>query len=178
MRRALITALITLLPSAALAQAAATGSANCSTLVQAAANGLNARVAADDQNIRPPQSVKSLTCLDNFFNGVGLNVIANLLDPASLLTAVEGQICSLVTSTWNQMLGTAQCGLTVTGFNLGFFGAGGLGGGSLCPTLSFGGGGPPIGTLGVGANGSGSATLNGTPVAPTGYALPATGGLW
>ena len=49
--------------------------------------------------------------------------------------------------TWNSLLGSAQCGLTITGFNLGF---GGLGGGLSCPKLTFGGGGPPIATIGIG----------------------------
>ena len=72
------------------------------------------------------------------------------------------------------LLPIAACGLTVTGFNLGF---GGLGGGLSCPKLSFGGGGPPISTfgLGVGTNGSGSGLyVNGNGMAPTGYTLPTT----
>jgi hypothetical protein len=149
-----------------------TGSTGCAAITQAAVNGLNARVQADDDNINPPQSVTSLTCLDNFFNGVGLNLITNLLDPAKLLAAVEGQICNLVQQSWNSLLGQAQCGLTITGFNLGF---GGLGGGLSCPRLSFGGGGPAIATigLGLGAGSSGSGLyINGTGTAPTGYFLP------
>jgi hypothetical protein len=111
-------------------------------------------------------SVTSLTCLDNFFNGVGLNLVTSLLDPSKLLAAVEGQICSLVKTEWNSLLGATQCGLTVTGFNFGF----GLGAGFSCPKLSFGGGGPPIGSLGVGLTGKGSGLyINGKPVSPTGY---------
>lgn len=151
-----------------------TGSVGCTTLVQAAANGMTARMAADQNTIQQPKSVTSLTCLNNFFNGIGLNLVTNLLNPGTLLQAVEGQICNAVQSTWNSWLGQVQCGLTVTGFNLGF---GGLGGGLSCPKLSFGGGGPPIGTigLGVGTHGSGSGLyINGNGMAPTGYTLPTT----
>ena len=149
-----------------------TGSAGCATITQAAVNGLNARVQADDSNINAPQSVTSLTCLDNFFNGIGLNLITNLLDPANLLQAIEGKICNLVQQSWNSLLGRVQCGLTITGFNLGF---GGLGGGLSCPRLSFGGGGPPIATIGIGlGTGSrgGGLYINGNGTAPSGYSLP------
>jgi hypothetical protein len=164
-----------LVPCAALAQTT-TGSAGCTVITQAAANGMQARIAADDQTINPPKSVTSLTCLNNFFNGVGLNLVTNLLDPSTLLQNVEGQICNAVQSTWNSLLGGAQCGLTLTGFNLGFFG--GLGGGSFCPRLSFGGGGPQIGTIGISGNGSGGMYVNGSGLGPTGYTLPSTGGAW
>jgi len=164
-----------LVPCAAPAQTT-TGSAGCAAITQAAANGMQARIAADDQTINPPKSVTSLTCLNNFFNGVGLNLVTNLLDPSTLLQVVEGQICNAVQSTWNSLLGDAQCGLTLTGFNLGFFG--GLGGGSFCPRLSFGGGGPQIGTIGSGGNGSGGMYVNGSGIGPTGYTLPTTGGAW
>lgn len=153
----------------AFAQTTTTGSVGCAALAQAAANGMTARMAADQNTISQPKSVTSLTCLNNFFNGVGLNLVTNLLNPSTLLQQVEGQICSAVQSTWNSWLGSAQCGLTVTGFNLGF---GGLGGGLSCPKLTFGGGGPPITTLGLGAgtNGSGSGLyITGNAMYPTGY---------
>src|SRR5713101_3359164 len=164
MPRLAVLCLLTLMAAAALggpAQAqtggTTTGSVGCAAITQAGVNGLNARVQADDSNINAPQSVTSLTCLDNFFNGVGLNLITNLLNPANLLQAVEGQICNLVQQTWNSLLGRVQCGLTITGFNLGF---GGLGGGLSCPRLSFGGGGPPIATIGLGL-GTGSSSGSG-----------------
>ena len=52
---------------------------------------------------------------------------------------------------------------------------GGFLGGLLLPMvgLSFGGGGPPIGTFGTGNNTSGNFYVNGSPLAPTGYTLPA-----
>ena len=165
-----------LLPSVAFCQT--TGSAACGTLTQTAANGAAARVAADDKDIAAPQSVKSLTCLDKFFSGIGLNVIINLLNPATLLSAIEGQICTVLTSSWQSALGSKQCGITLTGFNIGFMGGKTLGGGLSCPKLTFGGGGPPIGYIGVGANNSGKFTVTGTGMPPTGYTLPATGGLW
>lgn len=172
---AALAAALALAPFDAEAQTSTTtGSVGCATLVQAAANGMTARMAADQATIQQPKSVTSLTCLGNFFNGVGLNLVTNLLNPGTLLQAVEGQICNAVQSTWNSWLGQVQCGLTVTGFNLGF---GGLGGGLSCPKLSFGGGGPPISTigLGVGTNGSGSGLyINGNGMAPTGYTLPAS----
>ncbi|MBN9559348.1 MAG: hypothetical protein J0H14_01300, partial [Alphaproteobacteria bacterium] len=84
----------------------------------------------------------------------------------------DGQICQAVNQTWSQFLsGATQCGLTLTGINFGF---GGLGGGLSCPKLTFGGGGPPIGSIGIGAGGSGSGLyINGTIQAPPGYTLPA-----
>ncbi|MDE1905074.1 MAG: hypothetical protein KGH75_01305 [Rhodospirillales bacterium] len=153
----------------AFAQSTTTGSVGCAALAQAAANGMTSRMAADQTTIQQPKSVTSLSCLNNFFNGVGLNLVTNLLNPTSLLQTVEGQICSAVQSTWNSWLGNVQCGLTITGFNLGF---GGLGGGLSCPKLSFGGGGPTIGTLGagVGTNGSGTGLyITGNAMYPSGY---------
>src|SRR5258708_15165071 len=144
MRRILSTMVFaTLVPAAAMAQntTGTTGSQACATIVQAAANGVSARISADDASINPPQSVTKLSCLQNFFNGVGLNVITNLLNPANLLQAVEGQLCQAVNTAWQSALGSAQCGLTVTGFNMGF--GLGLGRGTICPTLRFGAGAPP-----------------------------------
>ncbi len=168
--------LVVLLPAMAVAgpaaaQGTATGSVGCAAVTQAAINGQTSRIGADDTTINPPQSVKNLTCLDNFFNGVGLNLVTNLLNPGNLLQAVEGQICSLAKQEWSSLLGSAQCGLTITGFNLGF---GGIGGGLSCPKLSFGGGGPPIGSVGLGVgsvNGS-SLYINGNGLPPTGYSAP------
>ncbi|MBN9563411.1 MAG: hypothetical protein J0H14_22200, partial [Alphaproteobacteria bacterium] len=80
-------------PAAALAQQTTTGSVGCTAIVQAAANGTTARIAADNQTIQRPASVTTLSCLNNFFNGTGLNLVTNLLDPATLLQNVESQIC-------------------------------------------------------------------------------------
>jgi len=173
-------ALATAIPASTLAQTA-TGSAACAALTQAAANAAATRIAADDQDIKPPERIKSLTCLDNFFKGIGLNVVVNLLDPTTLLQSIEGQLCQLVTQKWQSLLGKPQCGITLTGFDIGFFGGlgnGGLGSGISCPKLNFGGGGPQIGTIGVGANHNGGLYINGAGTAPTGYTLPQQNGIW
>lgn len=178
-RRLVLVAGLALVPTFALAQSDGTATdQNCTVLAQQAAAGMAATLQADDQTITPPKSVTQLSCLNNFFNGIGLNVVTNLLNPASLLQAVEGQICSAVQSAWNSTIGAQHCGLTLTGFNMGGFD--GLGGGNLCPSLSFGGGGVPIGSIGTGA-GAGNSTISvqGTGQPPSGYTLPSiTSGLY
>jgi hypothetical protein len=176
MKHFFVAVVVLAVPGPAIAQSAS-GSAGCTVITQAAADGVAARIQSDDGTIRDPISVKNLTCLDNFFNGFGLNLIANVLDPTALLNNVEGKICSLVGSTLHSLTGTAQCGLTITGFNLGF---GGLGGGSFCPKLSFGGGGPTWATFGTGATGSGGGGfyINGAGVPPTGYPLQPNSGAY
>lgn len=152
------------------------GSANCALVTQTAASGIASRIQSDDKNISVPQSVTSLSCLGNFFNGIGLNVVTNLLNPANLVAAIEGKICAAVTSTWQSMIGSVQCGLTITGFDLGF---GGFGGGNFCPQLSFGGGGPTWGTVGLNGSASGGGVLiNGSSMAPSGYSVPANAGAY
>ncbi|MEO8715015.1 MAG: hypothetical protein ABI369_08375 [Acetobacteraceae bacterium] len=152
------------------AQTATTGSVGCTAITQAAATGAANTVAADNQTIQQPQSVSNLTCLDNIFGAAGLNLVTNLLNPATLLSQVENQICSAIKSEWNSVTSGATCGISLTGFNLGI---GGLGGGLSCPRLSFGGGGPPLASFGFGAGGSGL-YINGSGQPPTGYSLPAT----
>jgi hypothetical protein len=174
-------ALAALLASASLTPAAAqtsTGSAGCATLYQTAADAATNRIAADDQNIAQPQSVTQLTCLDSFFKGTGLNVVTNLLNPTQLLNAIEGQICKAISQAWQSSLGSKQCGITITGFKTGTFNLGALGSGLSCPKLSFGGGGPPIGTIGIGGSNSGKLYVTGNGIAPTGYSLPTSMGLW
>ncbi len=171
---AISAAAVTLHP--ALALAADTGSANCTLITQAAADGITARIQADNHDIAAPQSVTTLSCLDGFFSGAGLNVITDLLNPSNLIASVEGKICNMATQAWNSMIGSVQCGLTVTGFDLGF---GGFGGGNFCPRLSFGGGGPSWGTFGVGGSASGGGVIvNGASLAPTGYPVPANTGAY
>ncbi|MBC7799641.1 MAG: hypothetical protein H7Z10_03385 [Gemmatimonadaceae bacterium] len=106
--------------------------------------------------------------------------MTNLLNPGNLLAAVQGRICSALTSTWNQLTGSLQCGITLTGFDLGFGGFGGLGGGSFCPNISFGGGGPSWGSAGLGgtASGGGGIVVNGASLAPTGYVVPPSSGIY
>ena len=178
---ALVTAtLAALLPVAAFGQAATstTGSALCASLAQAAADGMTNRIQADQQTIKPPTSVTQLSCLSRFFNGTGLNLLTSLVNPAGLLQNVEGQLCNAVNQAWQSAVGSAQCGLTLTGFNMGF--GFGLGGGAMCPKLSFGGGGPPLGTASTGyqtGNGFGL-YQNGQPTTPTGYPVIQSGGLY
>jgi len=170
-RKASITAMLALFISQhALAETST--NTGCAALAQAASDGMAATIKADDQTIKQPQSVTKLTCLSNFFNGLGLNVITNILDPGNLLQAVEGKICAVAQQAWQDAVGATQCGLTVTGFNLGF----GLGGGTFCPRLSIGGGGTPLTSVGISAtnNGSGGLYLNGVTQPPTGYTVPTT----
>ena len=155
-----------------------TGSESCTTLVQSAANAATSRVNADDTDIPKPQSVKNFTCLDKFFNGTGLNVVANLLNPQNLLNAVENEICAKLTQIWQSTIGKAQCGITLTGFKMGFLGGGTLGGGLSCPKISIGGGGPTLMSIGVGSTNSGKLTVTGNAVAPTGYTVTSLLGLY
>ena len=104
------------------ASAQTAGSETCTTITQSGMNAATARINADDTDIPQPQSVKNFTCLDKFFNGVGLNVVVNLLNPETLLNAVENQICNKLTQIWQSTIGKAQCGITVTGFKMGFLG--------------------------------------------------------
>ena len=170
--------LVALALGASPALAQTTGSESCTTLVQSAANAATSRVSADDTDIPKPQSVKNFTCLDKFFNGTGLNVVINLLNPTTLLTAIESQICNKLTSIWQSTIGKAQCGITLTGFKMGFLGGSTLGGGLSCPKISIGGGGPTIMSIGVGSSGSGKISITGNAVAPTGYSITSLLGLY
>jgi hypothetical protein len=174
--RALLVAGGLVLATPAFAQT--TGSESCTTLVQSAANAATSRVNADDTDIPKPQSVKTFTCLDKFFNGTGLNVVANILNPQNLLNAVESEICNKLTQVWSQTIGKAQCGITLTGFKMGFLGGSTLGGGLSCPKISIGGGGPALMSIGVGSTNSGKLTVTGNAVAPTGYAITSLLGLY
>jgi len=168
--KALIFGLVFLFPLTAVAQTT-NSDPGCTDLANAATAGMAATIQADNQSITQPQSVTNLTCLGNFFNGTGLNVITNLLNPTALLNSVEGKICQAVQSAWQSAIGSIQCGLTITGFNMGGFA--GLGGGNFCPTLSFGGGGTPIGSMSLGT-GSKGLYISGQGVPPSSYTLPTT----
>ncbi|MBV8456923.1 MAG: hypothetical protein JO122_09950 [Acetobacteraceae bacterium] len=143
-------------------------SPGCTALVQSASQALNAQLAYDSNAVKQPTSVRDLTCLDGFFNGVGLNLFSSMTDFASLLDSLGGRLCSALKSAWNSEVGSLRCGLTVTGFDLGF---GGLGGGNLCPTLSIGGGGASLGSVGLSSAGNtgGGYYLNTQIQAPTGF---------
>ena len=124
-----------------------------------------------------PRLVKSLSCLDNFFKGSGLNLVANLLNPQTLLSSIQTQICNKLTSMWTSALGSHQCGITLTGLKLGFLGGSTSGGGISCPKLTFGGGGPPIARIGWGSSNSGGFYMNSNAVVPSGYSITSLLGL-
>jgi hypothetical protein len=176
--RTLFVAGVLAFASPALAQTTVTPSEACTTITQSAANAATSRVAADDTDIPKPQTVKNFTCLDKFFNGTGLNVVANLLNPATLLSAVESELCTKLTSVWSATIGKAQCGITLTGFKMGFLGGSTLGGGLSCPKISIGGGGATLSSIGIGPTNSGKITVTGNAVAPTGYTMTSLLGLF
>lgn len=152
---------------AASAQVANGASQGCAALAQAGVDAATAQIAAEDQTIQPPQSVRGLTCLDGFFNGTGLDVLVNFANPGNLLGAIRGQLCAAVTNAWRSTLGNTQCGLTVSGFDLGF---GGLGGGNFCPRLNIGGRGSQLANFGVGTGGAQSGFyVNGVQQLPSSY---------
>ncbi len=154
-------------PVAASAQVANGASQGCAALAQAGVDAATAQIAAEDQTIQPPQSVRGLTCLDGFFNGTGLDVLVNFANFGNLVGAIQGQLCAAVTNAWRSTLGNAQCGLSVSGFDLGF---GGLGGGSFCPRLNIGGNGSQLANFGVGTAGAQTGFyVNGVQQLPSGY---------
>jgi hypothetical protein len=176
--RTLLVAGARALASPAIAQTTTAPSEACTTITQSAANAAASRVNADDTDIPKPQNVKNFTCLDNFFKGAGLNVVANLLNPQTLLSSIESQICNKLTQIWTQTIGKAQCGITLTGFKMGFLGGSTLGGGLSCPKISIGGGGATLTSIGVGPTNSGKLTVTGNAVAPTGYTITSLLGLY
>lgn len=155
------------LPVAPSAQVADGASQGCAALAQAGVDAAAAQIAAEDQTIQPPQSVRGLTCLDGFFNGTGLDVLVNFANSGNLIGAIQGQLCAAVTNAWRSTLGNAQCGLSVSGFDLGF---GGLGGGNFCPRLNIGGNGSQLANFGVGTAGAQTGFyVNGVQQLPSGY---------
>lgn len=155
----------------ATSQANSGSTTGCADLAQAASNGIASEIAANAQIVQPPENVTQLSCLSSFFQGKGLNVITNLLNPGDLLNSIEGKICQAAESAYTDAIGNAQCGITITGFNLGGFGTSGFG--DFCPQLSLGGGGPDWASIGTSLNdGQSSLYMNGTPITPTGYPNP------
>jgi len=141
--------------------------------VQAGATGLAADLKADDSTIKQPSSITKFTCLGNFFNGIGLDVVTNKLNLASLAQAAMGKICAELTTEWETLQSSARCGLSVTGvdtnFNLG------LGAGSFCPNLSFGGGGDSLINAGTNTTGNTSWDTTGHTQIPDGYSFELIG---
>jgi hypothetical protein len=164
----LVISALSLVPAPLFAQT--TGSAGCTAIVQSAANAVNTRTANAATNIAQPTSVKNLSCLTNLFNGTGLNLLKALTDPTTLLNTYLNQICNALAADWKKFLGQTNCGVTLTGFKLGFLGGLGkaIGSGLKCPNLTFGGGGPTMEKIGTG-------TSNNTGLYATGQALPPTG---
>lgn len=150
--------------------------AGCKALVQAAATGKAAQIKTDDAMIQQPESVTKFTCLGNFFNGLGLDVLTNGLDIASIAQSAMGKICNELSSVWDNLESATQCGLNVSSFDDNF--NLGLGAGSICPTLDFGGGGDTLINTGVNTGGTSSYSdgansydVNGSLQLPDGYSL-------
>jgi len=151
-----------------------TGSVGCAALVQASTDAVNARIQSNDAYEAQPSSVSGLSCLGNFFNGTGLNLVSNFLNPSSLIQQaigqVEGQICNAAQSEWQKTVGSAsQCGLSLNGVNMGLNIP--TSGGLMCPSLSFGGSGPQIGSLGATVGGGTNMYVNGSQKLPLGYIM-------
>lgn len=149
----------------ALAQA----SPGCEDLTRAAAAGMELRIAADDEQIQPPVSVRDLTCMDFFFNGDIFNVMTDFEGAlvGMLTSAAMSAACNLAREAWNATLGNIQCGITLQGFNIGFGGS--LGGGNFCPVLALGGGGATLGSATLSAGARSAPYTPVSPMAPTGY---------
>ncbi|MCP1242772.1 hypothetical protein GOB86_12580 [Acetobacter lambici] len=161
------------LASPSLSWADASG---CKALVQAAATGKAAQIKTDDAMIQQPESVTKFTCLGNFFNGLGLDVLTNGLDISSIAQSAMGKICDELSNVWDTLESAAQCGLNVSSFDDNF--NLGLGAGSICPTLNFGGGGDELINTGVNSSGTSSYSdgrnsydVNGSLQLPDGYSL-------
>ncbi|MFT8369765.1 hypothetical protein [Acetobacter sp.] len=151
-------------------------SSGCQALVQAAATGKAAQIKTDDAMIQQPESVTKFTCLGGFFNGIGLDILTNGLNLASIAQAAMGKVCMELTNVWQTLESEAQCGLNVSSFDDNF--NLGLGAGAICPTLNFGGGGDQLINTGVNTNGKNSYTdtpnpydVNGSLQLPDGYSL-------
>ncbi|WP_287994627.1 hypothetical protein [Acidiphilium sp.] len=150
--------------------------AGCAAMAAGAQAGASAQISADSNVLTAPKPVTQLTCLSNFFHGVGLNLMTSMFS-ASTLTAlfqdVEGQICASVNQAWqNATSSVSQCGISISGFQIGGFGTTGFG--NFCPQLSFGGGGANLldvtGSPSLGENTG--IYVNGTSLMPDGYPPP------
>jgi len=140
----IVAGLFLLATSSAYAQ-----SEGCTALMQAGADAISGQIALEDGTIKQPTSVRSLSCLGDFF-GNGLSLLTSVADIGALVNNMAGQFCATLKNAWDAQLGAANCGLTVTGINYGF----GLGGGSFCPKLTIGGGGATLGQFGTNGGGT------------------------
>ena len=143
--RSMTAGLILLTATSAYAQ-----SEGCAALMQAGADAISGQIALENGTIKQPQSVRSLSCLGDFF-GNGLSLLTSVADIGALVNNMAGQFYATLKNAWDAQLGAANCGLTVTGINYGF----GLGGGNFCPKLTIGGGGATLGQFGTGGGGTG-----------------------
>lgn len=160
----ILTALLLCIPLASHCE-----TSGCQALIQAAATGKAAQIKTDDAMIAQPESVTKFTCLGNFFNGVGLDVLTNGLDISSIAQSAMGKVCDALNSVWDTLESSVQCGLNVSSFDNNF--NLGLGAGSICPTLDFGGGGDSLINSGLNTSGQNSFDLNGDTQLPDGYSL-------
>ena len=138
-------------------------SEGCTALMQAGADAISGQIALEDGTIKQPTSVRSLSCLGDFF-GNGLSLLTSVTDIGALVNNMAGQFCATLRNAWEAQLGAANCGLTVTGINFGF----GLGGGNFCPKLTIGGGGAALGQFGT-STGGGGTYVPSYSQQPTGY---------
>jgi hypothetical protein len=151
--------------------AVAQQSIGCDALVRAAQAGLEDRLRLDDEQIQPPMSVRSLTCMTAFFNGTLFDVIEDWEGAliGMLTDLVINAVCSLAREAWDATIGQFQCGIVIQAFTLGFGGS--LRGGNFCGTITIGGDGPAI--FGASLMGGADHTpyIGVSPVPPTGYQL-------
>lgn len=150
---------------------AQSGSAGCDALVRAAQAGMEQRIQADDEQIPPPLSVRWLTCMSLFFNGIGFDVIEDFMGAlvGMLTEAAVNAVCNLAREAWDATVGQIQCGITVQGFNIGFGGS--LRGGTFCPTVTLGGNGPVVFGASIMAGADNTPYVGVATAPPTGYAL-------
>lgn len=144
-------------------------SPGCEDIARAAAAGMEARIAADDEQIAPPHSVRELTCMDFFFDGNIFNVLTDFEGAlvGMLTSAAFRAACDLARQAWDATLGNVQCGIALQGFNIGFGGS--LGGGTFCPVVALGGNGPVLSSATLSAGARYAPYVPIAPMAPTGY---------
>lgn len=140
----------------------------CNNLAKSAASQIETRIKADNISVPQPQSVFSLSCLNGFFSGAGINIFSNVINPANIVKQITSKICSAVDETWQSVSGSmTQCGLTASIPDIGFNGIN-LGFGSLCSgNVNVGGNGTQVGSVGVDSSIKNSTNAN--PTLPTGY---------
>jgi len=147
----------------------------CDKLVQAGLDGMAATEKADDATIHQPEDISKFTCLGNFFQGIGIDVLASGLDPSKLVQSVAGKFCEAITSEWNNLRGSAQCGLNISGLNSNFGLGLGAGAGTICPALNLGGGGDSLISTSTNTSGVSQWNTDGYRTLPDGYSIDLIG---